>query len=188
MCPVHSETGKCRHGFKCRFLGAHVEAAGDGISDESSLIIDGEKAAHAAVSAAELNFVDPDVRKQLRTRKVTTFYSPSRWNSVDSMCSGIARLRLTYAQYPRPVSDAYLKEIQQSLYTKDEETLELSEEAEVYPSGAGFEASRPSISQDVGMSQNDTPDTPTRFVEKMRLHWSGKTCKWIRSVEQIWQP
>ena len=102
MCPVHSETGKCRHGFKCRFLGAHVEAAGDGISDESSLIIDGEKAAHAAVSAAELNFVDPDVRKQLRTRKVTTFYSPSRWNSVDSMCSGIARL----PPHVRTVSEA----------------------------------------------------------------------------------
>ena len=26
-------------------------------------------------------------------------------------------------------------------------------------------------------SQDDTPDVPLRFVEKKRLHWTGKTCK-----------
>lgn len=148
MCPAHSETGKCRHGFKCRFLGAHVNAAGDGFSEELSLSIDGEKAAHAAVSAAELNFVEPDVRKQLRTRK-----------------------------YRRPVSDAYLKEIQQSL-DAEKETLEPPEAEvdQIETSGANFEASAPSTShEDADTSQIDTPDSPTRFVEKMRLHWSGKT-------------
>ena len=73
ICPVHAETGKCKHGFKCRFLGAHVKAA-SGSSDELSLVVDGDKAAHVAVSAAELNFIDPDIRKQLRTRKVVTFH------------------------------------------------------------------------------------------------------------------
>ena len=91
-CPVHSETGKCRYGFKCRFLGAHVKTAENGLSDELSLVIDGEKAAHEAVSASELNFVDPVVRKQLRTRKVTKFYSPCGRSSADSPPSGIARL------------------------------------------------------------------------------------------------
>ena len=75
-CPVHSETGSCRHGFKCRFLGAHVKSLKNGFSDELLLVVDGEKAAHAAVSAMELNFIDPDVRKQLRTRKVTMFHPP----------------------------------------------------------------------------------------------------------------
>ena len=70
VCPVYSETGRCRQGFKCRFLGAHVKATGNGFPDELSLVIDEVKAAHAAVSAAELNFVDSDIRKQLRTRKV----------------------------------------------------------------------------------------------------------------------
>ena len=68
--PVYSETGKCRYGLKCRFLGAHVRAAGDGFSDELSFAFDGERAEHMAISSAESNFVDPDVRKQLRTRKV----------------------------------------------------------------------------------------------------------------------
>ena len=76
LCPIYSETGKCRHGFKCRFLGAHAMAAVDGFPDELSLVVDGDKAAHAAISAAELNFVDPDVRKQLRTRKVIPFHQP----------------------------------------------------------------------------------------------------------------
>lgn len=89
ICPVHSETGKCRHGFKCRFLGAHVKTAENGLSDELSLVVDGGKAAHAVVSAAELNFVDPDVRKQLRTRKVATFHSLCGWNSADTLRSGI---------------------------------------------------------------------------------------------------
>ena len=91
ICPVHSATGKCRHGFKCRFLGAHVKVAGDGFSDELSLVVDGEKAAHTAVSSAELNFVDPDVRKQLRTRKVIAFHPLRSHNSADSLHCGTAR-------------------------------------------------------------------------------------------------
>lgn len=66
--------GRCKHGFKCRFLGAHAKTMEDGLSDELSLVVDGEKAAHVAVSTVELNFIDPNVRKQLRTRKVTNFH------------------------------------------------------------------------------------------------------------------
>ena len=91
ICPVYSETGKCRHGFKCRFLGAHVKAEGDDFSDELSLIVDGDKAAHAAVSTAELNFVDSDVRKQLRTRKVIAFHPPRGHSSADSLYCGTTR-------------------------------------------------------------------------------------------------
>lgn len=91
-------------------------------------------------------------------------------------------------QYPRPISDAYLKEIQQSPNTKDEETLEPTEETEVNPieSSSDLGTSTPLISnQDVDMSQIDTLDTPTRFAEKKRLHWSGKTCKWFCSLERL---
>jgi hypothetical protein len=91
MCPVYSETGKCKHGFKCRFLGAHVKATEDDFSDELSLAFDGEKAAHTAVSSVELNFVDPGVRKQLRTRKVIAFHPPRGHNSADSLHCGTAR-------------------------------------------------------------------------------------------------
>ena len=84
-CAIYSETGKCRHGFKCRFLGAHAKAAVDGFPDELALVVDEDKTAHAAISAAELNFVDPDVRKQLRTRKVVSFHPPRGHNSADSL-------------------------------------------------------------------------------------------------------
>lgn len=188
ICPVYSETGKCKHGFKCRFLGAHVKVARNGISDESSLVVDGDKVAHAAVSAVELNFVDPDVRKQLRTRKVMTFHSVRGRSLTDALHCGTARLP-THVQYPRPVSDAYLKEIQQSSGVKDEEIPESPDETEVNPiesSGVNFETSTPPISsQDVDMSQADTPDTPVRFVEKKRLHWNGKTCKWFHPIERL---
>ena len=191
-CPVYSETGKCKYGFKCRFLGAHVKTAENGLSDELSLVIDGETAAHGAISATELNFVDPSARKQLRTRKVTTFHS-SRVRTRLTICNlGLCVFHPAHPQYPRPISDAYLKEIQQSSDTKDEETLEPSEETEVdltETSRAGFEASTPSISpQDVDTSQTDTPDTPIRFAEKKRLHWNGKTCTWFHSVERTGSP
>lgn len=183
VCPVYSETGKCRHGFKCRFLGAHVKATGNGFPDELSLVIDEDKAAHAAVSAAELNFVDSDVRKQLRTRKVIlAFHLPRGHNdSAENLHCGSTRFSSMRVQYPRPVSDAYLKEIQQSTDPMDGEPIEPPEETAGDPkelSSPDLEAPAPSASnQDVDISQVDTPDTPMRLAEKRRLHWSGKTCK-----------
>lgn len=91
ICPVHAETGKCKHGFKCRFLGAHVKPAG-GDSDELSLVVDGDKVAHVAVSAAELNFINPDIRKQLRTRKVMPFHPLRGNNSADTLHCGTASM------------------------------------------------------------------------------------------------
>ena len=91
ICPVYAETGGCKHGFKCRFLGAHVKAAAGGFSDELSLVTDEDKVAHVAISTAELNFVDPDVRKQLRTRKVIPSHSPCDRNSADGLHCGTPR-------------------------------------------------------------------------------------------------
>ena len=163
-----------------------MKAAGDDFSDELSLVVDGEKAAHTAVSSAELNFIDPDVRKQLRTRKVIAFHPPCGHNSADSPHCGTALSILYITQYPRPVSDAYLKEIQRPPGAKGEGTLEPPEETEVGPSGTDLETSTPQTSgQDVDMSQTYTPDTPMRFAEKKRLHWAGKTCEWFRSVEWL---
>jgi tRNA-dihydrouridine synthase 3 len=66
-CPVFEETGECKHGFKCRFLGghAHKDEAGNLV-----LIQDEEKIARSAVSAKELNFMSPDTLKLLRSKKV----------------------------------------------------------------------------------------------------------------------
>jgi len=52
--------------------------------------------------------------------------------------------------------------------------------------GDDLETSPPKMPvQGVDASQTDTPDTPMRFAEKKRLHWSGKTCKWFRTVERL---
>jgi tRNA-dihydrouridine synthase 3 len=67
ICPVFAETGECRHGLKCRFLGGHVQKDSSG---NLVLIVDEEKKARSAVSAKEVNFVSPDVFKLLRSRKV----------------------------------------------------------------------------------------------------------------------
>ena len=67
VCPVFAETGECRYGFKCRFLGGHVRTAETG---ELSLVGDEDKKARAALTAHEVNFVGADVQKALRSRKV----------------------------------------------------------------------------------------------------------------------
>lgn len=67
VCPVFSETGECRYGFKCRFLGGHIRIAETG---EMSLVGDEDKKARAALTAHEVNFVGADVQKALRSRKV----------------------------------------------------------------------------------------------------------------------
>jgi tRNA-dihydrouridine synthase 3 len=67
VCPVFEETGHCRHGLKCRFLGGHAQRGDDG---EIVLVVDTEKEARAAISTTELNFVDADTLKLLRSRKV----------------------------------------------------------------------------------------------------------------------
>ena len=66
-CPVFAETGECRHGLKCRFLGGHVRTDDSG---QLVLIRDEDKRARSAVSAKEVNFMNPDTLKLLRSKKV----------------------------------------------------------------------------------------------------------------------
>jgi len=88
-------------------------------------------------------------------------------------------------QYPKPVSDAYLKEIQQSPEEEAQEPAEVTDIDPIESFGADPETLTPRTSkEDAYTSQADAPDTPTRFVEKARLHWNGKTCKWFRSIER----
>ena len=68
ICPVYQETGYCRHGFKCRFLGGHVRTDPD--SGDLVLLRDEEKMARTALSSKEVNFVEGDVMKLLRSKKV----------------------------------------------------------------------------------------------------------------------
>ncbi|KAI0654125.1 zinc finger dihydrouridine synthase [Cubamyces menziesii] len=148
-CPVFQRTGECRHGLKCRFLGSHVKRKDNG---ELELVVDEDKKARVAAAETEVNFIDADTLRKIRTKK-----------------------------YPHPIADAYLKEIQNAAADekKAESTPEAATEAvtvngseiEAQPSGSAAAATK----TEEDHSQDDTPDVPLRFVEKKRLHWSGKT-------------
>jgi tRNA-dihydrouridine synthase 3 len=67
-CPSFAESGFCRLGLKCRFLGAHAKRDVNGVI---TLVEDEEKRAQTALSATELNFVSADTLKLLRSKKVS---------------------------------------------------------------------------------------------------------------------
>ncbi|KAI5121594.1 hypothetical protein M0805_009465 [Coniferiporia weirii] len=65
LCPILEEKGECRHGFKCRFLGAHVKKAESGLELQK----DDEKVARRKLETSEVNFLPSGTLKQLRSRK-----------------------------------------------------------------------------------------------------------------------
>lgn len=170
-CPVFEETGACRHGYKCRFLGGHATRGEDG---SISLLLDGERQARSAVTAAELNTLESSTLKLIRTKK-----------------------------FPRPLSDAYLREIQANPQTKlDEAEIEHVQHGQILVSEPEQDVSmhsqedimtptepvptqtiEPIPSNQPGeperqrefIAQQDTPDVPLRTSEKKRLHWKGLT-------------
>lgn len=70
-CPAFEKIGECKHGLKCRFLGAHAikveEADGKSLL---KLVMDEDKKPYAAAMETELNSIDPEDLKRLRTHKV----------------------------------------------------------------------------------------------------------------------
>ncbi|KAF9075322.1 zinc finger dihydrouridine synthase [Rhodocollybia butyracea] len=171
-CPVFDEFGECKYGFKCRYLSAHVRKtlAEDG-SETLSLIVDEEKKAQAAVSAKEVNYIGAETQKLLRTKK-----------------------------YLFPVTDSYIRELQEADKREQERELErkrLKEEKErellegpdnvvvmqepdqnlnAEDSSAAKILHRTAIDvTSAPQASVDTPDVPVRFMEKNRLDWRGKT-------------
>ncbi|GLB39772.1 putative catalyzes the synthesis of dihydrouridine, a modified base found in the D-loop of most tRNAs [Lyophyllum shimeji] len=160
-CPIFAETGECRYGFKCRFLGGHVRSDDSG---KLQLLRDEDKKARAASTSREVNFVGPEIQKLLRSRK-----------------------------YPLPISDAYLRELQEQADAEKESkpaadassivVAEPDQEMELEEKQVLVKATKPLVEELVEkrtgepttVSQVDTPDVPMRFSEKKRLHWSGKT-------------
>ena len=157
-CPVFAETGECRYGFKCRFLGGHVavNTDSDPQAPNLTLIGDDDQKARAALTANEINFVSAEVQRQLRSRK-----------------------------YPTPISDAYIAQISpppaqsvvegsQVIFSEPEHQLD-DEDVPMAPPVAPTPVTSDTRGADAD-AQKDTPDVPLRMVEKKRLHWRGKTC------------
>jgi tRNA-dihydrouridine synthase 3 len=75
-CPVFQETGECRHGLKCRFLGGHASqiTTEDGSTSTSiKLKVDEDRKASTVLSSKELNFSGPESLALLRKKKVSPF-------------------------------------------------------------------------------------------------------------------
>ncbi|KAJ3557620.1 hypothetical protein NM688_g1375 [Phlebia brevispora] len=150
-CPVYETIGECKHGLKCRFLGGHARKE----NGEIILTADDTKKATTAIAETEVNFVGPDTLKLIRSKK-----------------------------FPHPKADAYLKELEaqnENGKGKDSQTTttELVVIAEPEPDAADHQISAQTTvtpaEKTEELSQVDTPDVPTRFTEKKRLDWKGKT-------------
>lgn len=173
-----------RYGFKCRFLGGHIQRSESG---ELSLAADEDKKARAVLTAQEVNFVGPEIQKMLRSRKVSASPSPLKFSNK--------------YQYPFPIADEYLRNLAI-------ENAEADNKPTIVPTGesviiaepeqqtndvkmdavdAGSGTLKPNFAVNVivetrtgelsgPLSQVDTPDMPVRFSEKKRLQWAGKTC------------
>ncbi|ELU40503.1 zinc finger dihydrouridine synthase [Rhizoctonia solani AG-1 IA] len=81
-CPNFACSGKCQSGFKCRYLGSHVELQESETSNIFKLIKDEEKYEKMKSNSLEFNFPSSGLQKVLRTHK-----------------------------YPFPISDAYVAEL-----------------------------------------------------------------------------
>ncbi|KAJ7451979.1 zinc finger dihydrouridine synthase [Mycena latifolia] len=181
ICPVFAETGECRFGFRCRFLGGHVRPASSG-TGAPELVKDDEKIARAALASVEANRITGHTLKLLRTKK-----------------------------YPFPIAAAYTKEIEAAdgtgptkksvpsagaiVIAEPDQDMDVDDAPQ--PSAAAAEKPAPSVpdepppppplSSDLDAdaviahrvggdpAPPDAPDAPPRIAEKKRLDWAGKT-------------
>ncbi|KAF8513739.1 zinc finger dihydrouridine synthase [Hysterangium stoloniferum] len=70
VCPVFAETGACRAGFKCRFLGGHVRKVLEGPGVE--LVTNPQRQEGLRSTTVELNYLGPGTSKQVRTKQYPT--------------------------------------------------------------------------------------------------------------------
>lgn len=96
-------------------------------------------------------------------------------------------MEIQRSQFPHPIADAYLKELQ-AVAEAEQKKLKQEKEVVMDVSELEQEAGAPVVppptddtapcntSRLPDESQKDTPDVPLRPAEKKRLHWKGKTC------------
>lgn len=187
-CPVFEAVGECSQGLKCRFLGGHARKGENG---EIVLIVDEERKAREIIAHTEVNFVTGETLKAIRSKKVRRHLS-------------LGVLFAHLFQFPHPIADAYLKELQE---TQANENTAKTQKAPTEPTLAAAEkeaVEKPPVSSEApleavpqlstaapeqnaaeDLSQVDTPDVPMRPSEKKRLHWTGKTCTCPTSFDCI---
>ncbi|KAF9472611.1 FMN-linked oxidoreductase [Pholiota conissans] len=180
VCPVFAETGECRYGFKCRFLGGHIKFSETG---EMSLAGDEDKKARTALTSHEVNFVGADVQKALRSRKY-------KFPIADEYLRQLAAENTELNNKPKPVPTANSIVIGEPEQEAQDVEMSAPEPQVLVDEASSAPASEPAplpetkadaiIEKRTGdaettTKQLDTPDVRVRFPEKKRLHWKGKT-------------
>ncbi|KAG6856330.1 hypothetical protein H0H87_005531 [Tephrocybe sp. NHM501043] len=163
ICPIFAETGDCRYGFKCRFLGGHVEL------DEVkglSLVKDEDKKARTALSSQEVNFIGADIQRQLRSKKYPFPISGVYLREVQEQNDAEAK--------PKAITN-----VNSVVLAEPEQDMDVDTSAPQGPAEALVSSVEAILEKRTGeaptSSTVETPDVPIRFPEKKRLHWSGKT-------------
>ncbi|KAG7571455.1 hypothetical protein FFLO_00638 [Filobasidium floriforme] len=202
-CPLFSIFGYCEHGWKCRFLGAHVKpiltsetkSTTGSVLGGYTLVVDEEKKAKALASGkhVELNDVSGAWQKDIRKfpfAKTIPYLRENDPESVDKLPGQNQRNKQDsnqnkqkVAPTPRP---AFLTE------DMDEEALANAGEEQATGLAAHVPMShaKPVAADDEEEALNDKTepelakmtgaevdkdDVPIRAVEKRRLDWRGKT-------------
>lgn len=146
-CPSFAESGVCRLGLKCRFLGAHAKRDVSGVI---TLVKDEEKMAQTALSATELNFVSADTLKLLRSKKYPMPITDTYLKELEA------------AKGDSNGPEEYVAVGEDNVATDDPPSI-----------SSGLVAKRTGNSDP--SAQTDTPDVLIRVQEKRRLNWSGKS-------------
>lgn len=202
-CPLFSIFGYCEHGWKCRFLGAHVkpiltsetESTTGSILGGYTLVVDEEKKAKALASGehVELNDVSGAWQKDIRKfpfAKTIPYLRENDPESVDKLPGQNQRNKQDQNQHKQKVAPtprpAFLTE------DMDEEALANAGEEQATGLAAHVPMShaKPVAADDEEEALNDKTepelakmtgaevdkdDVPIRAVEKRRLDWRGKT-------------
>ncbi|KAJ7911826.1 zinc finger dihydrouridine synthase [Mycena leptocephala] len=159
ICPVFEETGECRYGFRCRYLGGHVRQNDDGVPE---LVKDAEKMAYAATTSVETNRLSNDTQKLLRSKKYPFPIATAYQNELEA-ADGSSKPK------PQPHAGAIVI---------SEPDQDMDEVVEPPPPKLGADEIVEKRTSDA-VAPVDTPDVPTRFSEKKRLDWAGKTCTFV---------
>ncbi|KAF8888787.1 zinc finger dihydrouridine synthase [Infundibulicybe gibba] len=159
-CPVFAETGECRYGFKCRFLGGHVREQDGSLQ----LVGDEDTKARAALTALEVNFINPESQRLLRTKK-----------------------------YPCPIAKAYVQQLRETeedgakkpkptaasvVVAEPEQDMDVTSDAVNLPNPVPIVAVSEVVARrigDVESSGGEYIEVPLKPRETKRLDWAGKT-------------
>ncbi|GJJ70181.1 tRNA-dihydrouridine synthase 3 [Entomortierella parvispora] len=150
--------GECHYGYKCRYLGAHMDAEGKLIRDEEKM---------ARVEPQTLNQFPHELTIKLRSYK---FDFKRSEEYLKAMAKDIAD--------SAPVSKAKKAETEAAKASSESETAVTQDESEEFATRdikplKASSSSTAAVMEDV--TQADTPDVPLRSVEKKRIDFRGKT-------------